>query len=98
MPKQRFHPHIGVGINYSVYWDTEASSQPKAVLGQGTDLDISHSVGWALNVGADYDLNDRLFLTANLWYVDIEAEASLKSTALGKLDVDVDVDPEVEVC
>ena len=95
MPKQKFHPHIGVGINYSVYWDTSASSQTKAVLGQGTDLDISHSVGWAVNVGADYDLNDRVFLTANLWYVDIEAEASLKSTALGKLDVDVDVDPLV---
>ena len=95
MPKQKFHPHIGVGINYSVYWDTSASSQTKAVLGQGTDLDISHSVGWAVNVGADYELNDHFFLTANLWYVDIEAEASLKSTALGKLDVDVDVDPLV---
>ena len=95
MPKQKFHPHVGVGINYSVYWDTSASQQTKAVLGAGTDLDIGHSVGWALNIGGDYDLNDRFFLTANLWYVDIEAEASLKSTALGKLDIDVDVDPWV---
>ncbi len=95
MPKKRFHPHVGVGVNYSVYWDTKSSSQTKAVLGAGTDLDIKHSVGWALNVGGDYDLNDRFFVTANLWYVDIEAEASLKATALGQLDIDVDVDPWV---
>ena len=94
-PKERFRPHMGVGINYSVYWDTSASQQTKAVLGSGADLDIGHSVGWALNIGGDYDINDRYFLTANLWYVDIEAEASLKSTALGKLDIDVDVDPWV---
>ena len=94
-PKQKLRPHIGVGINYSVYWDTEASSQVKAVLGNGTDLDISHSVGWAVNAGIDYDISDRMFFTANFWYVDIEAEASLKATALGKLDVDVDVDPFV---
>lgn len=93
--KERFRPHVGAGINYSVYWDTSASQQTKAVLGSGTDLDIGHSVGWALNVGGDYDINDRYFLTANLWYVDVEAEASLKSTALGKLDIDVDVDPWV---
>ena len=95
MPESRFHPHIGFGVNYSVYWDTEASSQVKAVLGQATDLDIEHSVGWAINVGGDYDLSDRYFISANLWYVDIEADATLKSTALGKLNVDVDVDPWV---
>ncbi len=93
--KERFRPHLGAGINYSVYWDTSASQQTKAVLGNGTDLDIGHSVGWALYVGGDYDINDRYFLTANLWYVAVEAEASLKSTALGKLDIDVDVDPWV---
>ena len=93
--KQRFRPHVGAGINYSVYWDTSASQQTKAVFGSGTDLDIGHSVGWAINVGGDYDINDRYCLTANLWYVDVEAEASLKSTALGQLDIDVDVDPWV---
>ena len=95
MPKEKFHPHVGVGVNYSVYWDTESSQQTKAVLGAGTDLDVEHSVCWAVNIGGDYDINERFFLTANLWYIDIEAAASLKSTALGKLDIDVDVDPWV---
>jgi len=65
------------------------------VLCSGADLEIGHSVGWAINVGGDYDINDRYFLTANLWYVDVDAEASFKSTALGQLDIDVDVDPWV---
>ena len=94
-PQHKLRPHVGVGVNYSVYWDTESSSQLKAILGNGTDLDISHSVGWAVNAGLDYDISDKVFLTANFWYVDIEAEASLKATTLGKLDVDVDVDPFV---
>lgn len=94
-PKQRFRPHIGVGVNYSVYWDTHASAATQAALGAGTRLDIDDSVGWAVNIGGDYDLNERWFLTANLWYVDIDADAALKGTALGRLDIDVDVDPWV---
>lgn len=94
-PKQKLRPHVGVGVNYSVYWDTNASSQTKAVLGSGTDLDIDHSVGWAVNAGVDYDISDNMFFTANIWYVDIEAEATLKVPGTGELDIDVDVDPIV---
>lgn len=94
-PQERLSPHIGFGVNSTWYWNTEASAQTKAVLGPGTDLNINHSVGWAVNIGLDYDINDRFFATAGLWYVDIDAEASLKTTALGQLDIDVDVDPLV---
>jgi outer membrane protein W len=48
-----------------------------------------------VNIGLDYDINDRFFATAGLCYVDIDAEATLKTTALGKLNIVVDVDPLV---
>jgi len=96
MPKEKFHPHIGFGVNYSVYWNTKASGQTKAVLGPGTDLSIKHSVGWAATIGGDYDINDRFFVPGHLWYVDIDADASLTGmNGGGKLNVDVDVDPLV---
>jgi len=94
-PKERFRPHIGFGVNATWYWDVEASGQTKAVLGQATDLNIESSVGWAANIGFDYDINDRFFATAGLWYVDMDADASLETTALGELDVDIDVNPLV---
>ncbi|MGH2291264.1 MULTISPECIES: OmpW/AlkL family protein [Pseudomonas] len=95
-PNSRFQPYAGVGINYTLFFDEDLSSARKQ---QGfSNLKLQDSVGIAGQLGMDYMLTDNLLVNASVWYVDIDAKASVNGpTALGysKTKVDVDVDPWV---
>lgn len=94
--KSAFKPYVGVGINYTTFFQEDLSSERKA---QGfSSLDLDDSIGLAFQVGADYMLTDRLMINAQVRYIDIETDATVSGpTALGvnKTKVDVDVDPMV---
>lgn len=91
-----FQPYVGAGINYTTFFQEDLSSARKA---QGfSSLELDDSFGLALQVGADYMLNDKWMVNAQVRYIDIDTEATVKGpTALGvqKTKVDVDVDPFV---
>jgi outer membrane protein len=57
-----FQPFVGVGLNYTVF------SSEESVLG---DLDLDESSGLALQVGFDYQINDRMLFNATLRSIDI---------------------------
>ena len=91
-----FKPYVGVGINYTTFFDEDLSSARKAQGFSGLELDDSW--GLALQVGADYMLNESWMVNAQVRYIDIETDASVKGPgALGieKTKVNVDVDPWV---
>jgi len=88
-----FQPYVGVGINYTWFFDTELSSEAEAKGFRG--LDMKDSWGLAGQVGMDYMLTDSLMLNAQVRYIDIDTEATVEHNALGKVKVDVDVDPFV---
>ncbi|WP_313526628.1 OmpW/AlkL family protein [Stutzerimonas kunmingensis] len=94
--KAAFQPYVGVGINYTTFFQEDLSSERKA---QGfSSMDVDDSWGLAFQVGADYMLTDNLMINAQVRYIDIDTEATVKGpTALGvtKTTVDVDVDPMV---
>ncbi len=89
-----FHPYIGVGINYTYFPDEQVSSSLENALGGNTDLDIDDSWGLAAQIGIDYALNDKWFINSALWYVDIDADATLKNNGVSR-NVDIDIDPWV---
>ena len=87
-----FQPYVGLGLNYTWFFDTELTSEAE---GQGFNgLDMDDSWGLAYQVGADYMLTDNLMLNAQGRYIDIDTTGT---THLGttKVKVDVDVDPFV---
>lgn len=88
-----FQPFIGGGINYTVFFQEDVSSDAKAALG-ADNLELDDSWGLAFRAGFDYMLNDCWSIHAGGYYLNIETEAGL-DTALGKVDVDVDVNPWV---
>jgi outer membrane protein len=94
--KSAFKPYVGVGVNYTTFFQEDLSSERKA---QGfSSLELDDSWGLAFQVGADYMLTDRLMINAQVRYIDIDTEATVKGPgALGiaKTKVDVDVDPMV---
>ncbi len=81
-----FKPYVGLGVNYTLFFDEELSG-PLA----GADLSLDNSFGLAAQLGADYDLNDRWSLGANVRWIDIDAEAEVNGVGIG----DVEVDPIV---
>lgn len=92
----RFQPYAGVGINYTLFFDEDLTSQRKS---EGfSNLKLKDSVGIAGQLGFDYMITERMLLNASVWYVDIDTQATVDGpTALGvgRTKVDVDVDPWV---
>lgn len=88
-----FQPYLGVGLNYTVFFDEELESRQKTNGFQSVSLDSSW--GLAFQVGADYMLTDNLMVNAQVRYIDISTEATVQHATLGEITVDVDVDPMV---
>lgn len=91
-----FQPYVGLGLNYTTFFQEDLTSQMK---GLGfSNLDLDDSFGLAAQIGADFMLSDKVMLNAQVRYIDIDTEATASGpTALGvgKTKVDVDVDPMV---
>ena len=90
--KQSFQPYVGVGINYTTFFDEEFTADRKS---QGfSDLELDDSWGLSAQVGFDYQLNERWLVNASVRYIDIDTTANFN---LGgeKSYVDVDIDPIV---
>lgn len=90
----KIHPYIGVGINYTYFPDEHVASSLENALGGSTKLDIDDSWGLAAQIGMDYSLNDKWFINSALWYIDIDADATLKTNGVAR-DVDIEIDPWV---
>lgn len=88
-----FQPYVGLGINYTIFFDEDLSSRQE---NNGfSNLELDDSWGLAYQIGMDYMLSDNLLLNAQVRYIDIDTTASVEHNALGKIKVDVDVDPFV---
>ena len=86
----KFQPYVGIGLNYTTFFQEELSTAAKAGF---SDLSLDDSFGLALQVGADYMLTDNIVLNAAVWKIDINTTATAQHSALGKIEVDVEVDP-----
>ncbi len=91
-----FQPYVGLGINYTIFFDENLTSQRE---GQGfSNLELDDSWGLAYQLGMDYMLTDNVMLNAQVRYIDIDTTATVDGPAgLGatRTKVDVDVDPFV---
>src|SRR5690606_19395300 len=54
----RWQPYVGIGVNYTVFFDEELTAGRKE---QGfSDLDLDDSWGLAVQAGSDWMIGDRL--------------------------------------
>ncbi|MDD2057137.1 outer membrane beta-barrel protein [Pseudomonas sp. GD03860] len=95
-PTSKFQPYAGIGLNYTMFFDEDLSSNRKA---QGfSNMKLKDSVGLAGQLGMDYMITDNILVNAAVWYIDIDTKASIdgpSALGVGKTKVDVDVDPWV---
>ncbi|MGR4067584.1 OmpW/AlkL family protein [Billgrantia sp. C5P2] len=77
----QLQPYAGVGLNYTHFFSEEIDIE-------GVDLDLDSSWGLAGQLGLDVRLDDNWGINAAAWYVDIDTDASLNGTDVGKVSID----------
>ena len=80
-----FHPYVGVGLNYTLFFDEETTSALP-----DTTLSLDSSFGLAAQIGTDFDMSDKMFLNVDVRWADIDTEASIPEATLN-LDVEIDL-------
>ena len=102
---EQVKPYLGAGINYTIFFDEEVSSELEALTGElagaagpvPLDMDLDDSLGLALTAGFDYELNESWHMNATIRWVDISTKANITNPDLGSvITVDnIDIDPWV---
>lgn len=82
-PDSAFSPYIGAGLNYSIFYAEDTATG-------FTDLDVDNGLGYALQVGADYWLNEHWGINFDVKKLWLNIDASLNN---GAIKADIDMDP-----
>ena len=94
-----WQPYIGMGINYTIFFDEEVDSDLEDALGaiigaSKVDLELDDSVGLSAQAGVDFPMTENLSINLGVWYIDLGTTAKVK-TDVGTVKFDVDIDPWV---
>ncbi|NOU52454.1 outer membrane beta-barrel protein [Pseudoalteromonas sp. JBTF-M23] len=91
-----FRPFVGAGLNYTVFFDEEATQALRTTLGTNdVKVDLDSSFGVALQVGFNYDLNEKWGLHGMISKIDINTDATVYANGTKALTSDVELDPVV---
>ena len=92
-PGEKIQPYVGVGLNYTIFYDTDATTNLTDAVGP-TKIDLDDSFGIALQAGLDIPLNDKWSANIDVKYIQMETTATLNSGGAIN-NVDVDLNPVV---
>ncbi|MEM6603885.1 MAG: OmpW family protein [Pseudomonadota bacterium] len=83
-PDNTFRPYVGAGINYTFFYNGD----PDGV----NDIDYDDSIGYALQAGFDYGLNENWAINFDVKKVMINSDVTINSGGT-IINADVDIDP-----
>lgn len=75
-PDANFQPYVGAGVNWTTFFSTDLNSGTAELLGL-EKLKLDDSFGLALQIGGDWQLNEKWLLNFDVRYIDIETDATL---------------------
>lgn len=94
-PYSKIQPYVGVGINYTVFFDEKVDGEIEQVSGgDEVKFDVDSSWGVAVGVGVDYEINNNLMFNGSFWAIKVKTTANLKVAGQSDLpgsDVDLDL-------
>jgi outer membrane protein len=94
IPDGKVRPYVGAGVNYTIYYNENASGGLEAAVGK-TTVNFSNSFGPAVQAGVDVALARKLFLNFDAKWIDMHTHATLNTAAIGKEKVNVHINPFV---
>ena len=83
--KATFQPYVGVGMNYTMFFNEQLRNAPNSV-----DLKLDDSFGPAAVIGTDIALGEdkKWFLNAAVRWMDIDTDVSIENDELGTVEID----------
>ncbi|GHF12193.1 membrane protein [Kordiimonas sediminis] len=84
MAGEKFSPYFGAGINYTMFYDQDATGDVV------TQIDYDNSFGFSLQAGADIEINDKWFFNADVKKLWLGTDVSINN---GAINADVDINP-----
>ncbi|MTI63009.1 OmpW family protein [Methylophaga sp.] len=93
LPDSNIRPYVGVGVNYTYFFDEEVSGNVLDI--PGADVKLDSSWGLAAQAGVDVAINQDWFVNFDVKYIDIDTEAHFSGTPVGKAKITADIDPFV---
>ncbi|PKP72058.1 MAG: OmpW family protein [Alphaproteobacteria bacterium HGW-Alphaproteobacteria-5] len=85
MPKERFSPYIGAGLNYTFFYNEDPAAGSAV-----TSIDYEDNFGYALQAGIDYAVADNWYLNLDVKKIFLSTDVSMNG---GTIRADVDIDP-----
>ncbi|TKB46440.1 OmpW/AlkL family protein [Thalassotalea mangrovi] len=87
-----FQPYVGLGLNYTTFFEESFKSGPSSL--GFNDLELDDSWGYSAQVGLDFYFSESWLINASARYIDIETDATFN---IGEIagSADVGVDPMV---
>ncbi len=74
-PTAKFQPYVGLGLNWTIFFSEDLTSDAEAVGFE--DISLDDSFGLAAQIGADVALNEKWLLNFDVRYIDIETDAKV---------------------
>jgi outer membrane protein len=74
VPQDALRPFVGIGINYTRFFDARSSEAGNLASGGPTKISLTESVGPAFQAGASYRLTDRWSVTGAVTIVDVRSK------------------------
>ena len=81
-PDSQFSPYVGAGLNYSWFYGEEEAAP-------FTKIGVDGGVGYALQAGFDYWINDKWGVNFDAKYIDLNVDVSVNNGALNASDVEL---------
>ena len=86
-------PYVGIGVNYTVFFDEEFETAPQSL---GLDnLALDSSFGMSLQAGVDFLLNDNWHINTSVRYIGIDTDAKFSVAGQNIGSSKVEIDPMV---
>lgn len=80
----KIKPYAGAGINYTIFYGVDS--------GVFKDISYDNKVGFALQLGSDFYINDKMFINADVKKIFLKTDVTI-DTGAGTLPVEVNIDP-----
>jgi outer membrane protein len=88
-PNAVFQPYVGVGLNYTIFFD-EGFAQPSRDAGF-SNVDLDSSFGITAQVGFDFKIDKNWLFNASVRWIDIDTDATFDLNGnAGRVAVDID--------
>lgn len=81
-PKDKIRPYVGLGVNYTKFFDATATKSGELAAGGPSKVTVSDSTGLAAKLGATYNVSDRWAVIASAGYVDVRSTMTVTTGSI----------------